>query len=133
MYLYARVLCVCVCVYMHIQCMHVCICEYIYVYAHACTEYEISATFVYYLSQLLHIVSCHIGLHHSSHLSQIIASYELYMNIMGDLISTGKLFPSVLIQYHFNYSSSFIVTDDNKCNKCKLLHLLPSVTMYTML
>jgi len=39
-------------------------------------------------------------MHQSSHLSQIIASYELYMNIMGDHISTGKLFPSSVIQYH---------------------------------
>jgi len=42
----------------------------------------------------------------SYELSQIIASYELYMNIMGDHTSTGKLFPSLVIEYHFISSTA---------------------------
>jgi len=92
---------------------------------------EISATyFVYYSSQLLHIVSCPI--HHSSHLSQIIASYELYINIMGDHISTGKLFPSLVIQYHFN-SSSFsdcIYCHPLQCTLC-YIYFISEILLYS--
>jgi len=40
---------------------------------------------------------------------KVIASYELYMNIMSDHVSTGKLFPSLLIQYPFISSIGLVI------------------------
>jgi len=67
------------------------------------------------------IVLPHTSFSWTSHLSQIIASYELYMNIMVDHISTGKLFPFLVIQYHFNSSSfSYCI----HCHPLQCVHYL---------